>query len=93
MDQSWTGKDRQPSDSTGMNPRPNDTPTQGGIWPATPNRDGSHAPLFNPKAPGRNDGAPPVPIDVTGGAGSGVGLPSIFNGVIDAPQGLQPNGP
>lgn len=88
MDQSWTGKDRQPSDRTGMGPLPKDTPGQGVTWPVTPDRDGSHAGSFNPKHPGQNDEAALTPIYVTPG-GDGGGIAPIFNGIIDAPQ---PNG-
>ena len=88
MDQSWTGKDREPSDRTGMDPIPQGTPSQGSNWPAIPGRDGSNAGLFNPKPPGQNDeAAPPPPIYVTPG-GDGGGIGPIFNGIIDP----QPNG-
>lgn len=94
LDQSWTGKDRQPSDSTGMGPRPNIPPSAGGTWPATPGRDGSNAPLFNPKPKQANDQAPPVPVDSSEGGGFAGAATLLMNKIINnAPQGLQRSGP
>lgn len=63
----------------------------GGTWPATPDRDGSHAPVFNPKAPGQDGGSAPIPLDTTGGGAASDGL-SIFNGILRFPTGAEPVG-
>ena len=78
----------------GNGPPSERTPSLGGTWPATPNRDGSHAPVFNPKPQGPNDGAAPVPLDTAGGGGAAGAATFLINGILNnTPQGLRPAGP
>ena len=82
-----------PGTGRSKNPAPQRLP--GGSWPATPDHDGSHAPLFKPPASEPVNGAEPPPLPENNGDGSGGGAGAatlLFKGIMDGGLNSRPAG-